>query len=292
MKSFPQSAQRTGKILFLAPALLLFAAFFIYPIGLVGVTSLTSWDGLSSPVCAGLKNYQRLLSDEVFGTALRNNLLWALAGMVQVALATGVALILAKKPKGWKILRTIYFFPNVISGIALAMMWTAIYNHEYGLLNTLLKLIGLGGLRANWLGDLRATLPALLIYGVFYIGYYLIIILAEISAIPESYYEAASIDGANGFKRDWYITLPLIRGAVLTCATLAVIYGLRQFEQVLLMTNGGPANSTAVVVLYLYNKLQDFQYGLANTAVVVLMGLGFLLILLLRKLLGGHERAA
>ena len=128
-----------------------------------------------------------------------------------------------------------------------------------------------------------------LIFGVFYIGYYLVILMAEISAIPESYYEAASIDGASAMQQDLFITLPWIRGAILTCLTLSTIYGLRQFEQVWLMTNGGPANSTSVIVLYLYNKFQDFNFGLANTAVVVLIGSGFGIIMLLRKVFASKD---
>lgn len=273
-----------GMTLFLLPALLLFGVFFIYPAGMILLTSFTRWDGLSAPVWSGGANYSRLISDTVFLTALKNNLLWVAAGTLQVGLATGVALLLAKKPRGWKVLRTIYFFPNVISGIALAMLWTAIFNGEYGLLNSLLQGVGLTKWQCNWLGDLQTALPAMLIHGVFYIGYYLIIILAEIATIPESYYEAASLDGAGGFAKDWFITLPLIKGSVLTCLTLAQIYGLRQFEQVLMMTNGGPANSTAVIVLYLYNKLQDFSYGLADTAAVILIGTGALIMLGVRQL--------
>lgn len=276
---------KIGMVLFLIPAIVLFIAFFIYPIGFVVTTSFTQWDGMSKATFAGINNYKVLFSDAVFLTSIKNNIIWALAGgFIQVPLAVIAALLLARKPKGWKILRTIYFFPNIISGLALAMMWLAIFNSEYGVLNALLKLLGLGNLEKNWLGDVHTAFPSMVIYWLFYIGYYMVIILAEISSIPETYYEAAEIDGASRLKQDIHITLPLIKGSIATCTTLAMVYGLRQFEQVYLMTNGGPDNHTSVMVLYLFKGLQNFEYGLANASGVVLILIGTLVIVGVKKL--------
>lgn len=277
-------------ILFLLPAVVLFTAFFIYPVGYVVVTSLMKWDGMSSPEFVGLRNYYTILNEDVFRTSIKNNVIWAFAGgFIQVPLAILVALLLARKPRGWKVFRTIYFFPNIISGVALAMMWAAIYNSEYGVLNALLKLMGLGHLEKNWLGDLNATFPALIIYWLFYIGYFMVIILAEVSSIPETYYEAASIDGASKFKQDLFITLPLIKGSIATCMTLAMIYGLRQFEQVYMLTNGGPANTTSVMVLFLYKQLQNYRYGLANASAVVLILIGSVVIISIKKIFNAEK---
>ncbi|MFZ5353304.1 MAG: carbohydrate ABC transporter permease [Bacillota bacterium] len=274
-----------GIILFLLPAAAMFAAFFIYPVGYVAVTSFLRWDGMTPPEFVGLNNYKLILTDEVFMTSIKNNLLWAMAGaFIQVPLAVIAALLLARRPKGWKIFRTIYFFPNIISGVALAMMWAAIFNSEYGVLNGLLKLIGLESLQRNWLGELQTAFPSLIIYWLFYIGYYMIIVLAEISSIPESYYEAASIDGASTFKQDLFITLPLCKGSIATCMTLAMVYGLRQFEQVYMLTNGGPANKTSVMVLYLYKQIQNYRYGMANASGVVLIIIGAVVIITIKKL--------
>ncbi|AJY75137.1 carbohydrate ABC transporter permease [Paenibacillus beijingensis] len=281
---------RTGSLLFLLPALLLFAAYFIYPVGYVVTISLMKWDGLSRPEFVGLRNFMGLFQDDVFRTSIRNNLIWAFAeGFIQVPLAILVALLLSRKPKGWKLLRTIYFFPHVISGIALAMMWSAVYNNEYGLLNGFLQWIGLPQWQHNWLGGLGTAFPSVLAYGLLYIGYFMVIILAEISSIPKSYYEAASIDGATRMQQDWHITLPLIRGAVATCVTLAMVYGLRQFEQVFLLTGGGPANSSSVLVLYLYKELQNFHYGTANALGTVLIAVGVAVIVTVRKLFGAAK---
>jgi raffinose/stachyose/melibiose transport system permease protein len=282
-----KSIERFGMIIFLLPAVLLFIGFFAYPIGFVLTTSFMKWDGMSKAVFDGFQNYKNIFSDDVFISSIKNNIIWALAGgFIQVPLAVLVALLLSKKPKGWKALRTVYFFPNIISGLALAMMWLAIFNNDYGVLNALLRLIGLGNLQHNWLGDMGTAFPSMVIYWLFYVGYFMVIILAEVTSIPESYYEAAKIDGASTIKQDLYITLPLIKGSVATCTTLAMVYGIRQFEQVYLMTNGGPDNKTSVMVLYLFKGLQNFDYGAANATGVVLILIGSLVILAVNKLYG------
>lgn len=276
---------KLGMFLFLLPALLIFGAFFAYPIGFVFSTSFMKWDGMSKAVFNGIQNYKDIFSDGVFISSIKNNLIWALAGgFIQVPLAVLVAVLLAKKPRGWKVLRTVYFLPNIISNLALAMMWLAIFNSDYGVLNSLLKLIGLGNLQTNWLGNTNTAFPAMITYWLFYIGYFMVIILAEISSIPETYYEAAKIDGASGLKQDIFITLPLIKGSIATCTTLAMVYGLRQFEQVYLMTNGGPDNHTSVMVLYLFKGLQSFNYGVANSSAVVLIVIGIAVIVTVKKL--------
>lgn len=270
--------------LFLIPAIVLFVTFFIYPVGYVAFTSFTKWDGVGAREFVGLKNYKFLFTDDVFLKSIKNNVIWALAGgFIQVPLAIIVAMLLSKKPRGWKIFRTIFYFPNIISGLALAMMWLAIFNSEYGALNALLKAIGLGNLQKNWLGDMNTAFPVMIIYWLFYIGYFMVIIMADISSIPESYYEAAEIDGASTFKQDLYITLPLIKGSITTCLTLALIYGLRQFENVYLMTNGGPDNNTSVMVLYIFKEFGNMNYGLANAAGVVLILVGSIVIVTVRK---------
>lgn len=269
--------------IFILPGLALFILFFIIPVGYVAVTSLFEWNGITSPKFTGINNYRDIFSDKVFWRSVKNNVIWALvAGGVQVPLALLMALILSKKPRGWKFFRTVYFLPQVISGIALAMLWSAVYNSQFGLLNGLLRLIGLGDHAKNWLGSLETAFPCMLIYWVFYIGYYMVIMMADITNIDECYYEAAQIDGACGFKQHIYITIPLIKGSIQTCITLAMIFGLRTFEQVYLLTNGGPANRTSVLVLYLYNQMKTNNYGGANASSVMLILTGACVILIIR----------
>ena len=285
-------SEKIGIFLFVLPALILFGLFFLYPVASVILMSFTKWNGISAPVFAGLNNYRLLFEDPIFIRSVKNNCIWVLSAVfIQVPLAALMALILATRPRGWKIFRAVYFLPQVISGIAIAMLWSSIYNSEYGILNKLLQLICKGDLARNWLGNLRTAFPAILIYWILYMGYHMVIILADIITIPDSYYEAASIDGATAIQGAWYITVPIITPVSLcTCITLAAVYGLRQFEQVFVLTGGGPANRTSVLVIYLYQQMKNNAYGLSSATGVVLIGIGAIMILIIRKLLMANMR--
>lgn len=265
--------------------------FFIVPILSVGVTSFFKWNGITAPEFTRWQNYAKIFSDKVFWRSVRNNLIWvAGACLVQVPLALIMAMVLSTKPRGWKIFRTVYFLPQVISGIAIAMLWSAVYNSEFGLLNGLLKLVGLGDSTRNWLGDPKTAFACVLVYGLFYIGYFMVILMAGISDIDESYYEAATIDGASRLQMEWQITIPLIRYSIMTCVTLAAVYALRTFEQLYLLTNGGPANRTSVLMLYLYNQMRNNNYGGANASSMMLILTGTLVIIVVRRLFAEKKR--
>ncbi len=283
--------ERFGILVFVTPGLLLFAVFFIIPVFYVAAVSLFKWDGMTRPVFTAFQNYLTIWNNSVFRRSVTNNLLWALvACLAQVPLAVLMALILNGKPKGWTVFRTVYFFPQVISGVAIAMLWSAMYNSEYGLLNGILKTLGRPDLARNWLGTLETALPAILIFWVFYIGYYMVIVMSDLSNINHDYYEAAEIDGATKIKQAWYISLPMARYSILTCVTLAAVLSLRQFEQVYLLTNGGPANRTSTMVLYLYKQIQNMRYGIANATSVMLILVGVAVILGIRALFRAWNR--
>lgn len=282
----PTRSDRRPLIAFLAPAIILVVLFFVIPVGYNLVVSLFKWDGISAPQFRAFSNFAKLFKDKAFKRSIINNVTWALvASCIQVPLAMLMAIILSRKPKGWKFFRTVYFFPQVISGIALATLWRAIYNAETGLLNGILTSIGLGSAACDWLGGVKTAFPAVLIYWVFYVGYYMVIMMADITTIDDSYYDAATIDGATDVQQAIHITIPLIKNSsLLTCVTLAAVMGLRQFEQVYMLTNGGPANTTSTIVLYLYKKLQDSNYGMAAASAIVLIIIGALFIIAIRKL--------
>ncbi|MBQ3381141.1 MAG: sugar ABC transporter permease, partial [Oscillospiraceae bacterium] len=258
------------------------------------VVSFLKWNGINTPAFVNFKNFMLLFRDRAFKRSVINNVIWALvAGFIQVPLAMLMAIILSRKPKGWKFFRTVYFFPQVISGIALATLWRAIYSADTGLLNGLLRSIGLENLARDWLGTIETAFPAVLIYWIFYVGYYMVIMMADITTIDESYYEAATIDGATDFQQAIYITIPLIKKtSLLTCVTLASVMGLRQFEQVYMLTNGGPANTTSTIVLYMYKKLQDSNYGMAAASAVILIIVGVIFIVCIRKIFEGRNEEA
>lgn len=268
---------KNGKMIFifLLPVLILFSTFFIYPLAYVIVTSFSKWNGFTAPQFFGFENYRYLFSDENFRLSLRNNIVWAVVlGFIQVPLACIMAMILSRKPKGWKFLRTVYFLPNVISQVALAMMWTAIYNAQNGVLNALLTFVGLGHLTNNWLGNMDTAFAAVIFQQVFYIGYFMIVILASRLSIPESYYEAAELDGASILQQEFHITIPMLKPILITTITLALAYGMRHFESTFLMTGGGPAHATSVMGIMLYTDMQALRYGEGNAigATLVIFG--------------------
>lgn len=274
-------------VLFLAPALVLFFLYFVYPLGFVFVTSTLEWNGVTPPRFVGLQNYIDNFQSRSFQFSIRNNFIWlGSLAIVQIGLAAIVAMILARQPRGWRFFRTVYFLPNVISQVAIAMMWAALYNAEYGVINQFLELIGLENLTRNWLGEIGTALPSILVQQVFYIGYFMIIILASTMSIPESYYQAAQIDGANVLQQELHITLPMLRPILVTSMTLAAAYGLRHFEATFLLTDGGPAHRTSVLGIQLYKMTSALDYGHANAVGGTLVLLGLVVITLIRSTLG------
>lgn len=278
-------------ILYLAPLIILFAAFFLYPLVFNIYTSFMKWKGGGEMSFGGFRNYIKLFEDDSFLLAIKNNVIWALAqGFIQIPLAALVAFILAREPKGWKLLRTVYFLPNVISTVAIAMVWVALYNPQYGAINAVIA--ALGGRPQNWLGDPATALGSIIMMTVIYIGYFMIIILAAVMNIPKELYEAAEIDGASKMQQEFRITLPMTRGTILTCMTLAMAYGMRHFETTYLMTGGGPAYATNTMGIALYNKMDALRYGEANAAGIILILLGSVVIVLIRRFFGRRDPMA
>ena len=280
-------------LLFLVPILILFFAYFVYPLGFIFVTSTVEWNGVSTPKFVGLQHFVNNFQNKTFLLSVRNNFIWLFSnGILQIGMAALVALILARRPKFWRSLRTVYFLPNVISQVAIAMMWAALYNAEYGAINQFLVAVGLEQLTHNWLGEFGTALPAIIVQQIFYIGYFMIIILASVMTIPDSLYEAAEIDGANTIQQEWHITLPMTKDILVTAMTLAMAYGLRHFEATFLLTNGGPANRTSVLGILLYKRLSALKYGQASSISTTLVILGLIMIVVIRSTIGRRSSAS
>ena len=291
-RNIRRNTNTLGILLFLLPVLTLYAMYFLWPLGFIFVTSALKWNGISRPEFLGLGNYIANFRNSTFLLSLKNNLIWLFSnGILQIGMAAVVALILARHPRGWRFLRTVYFLPNVISQIAIAMMWKALYNAEYGAINQFLVAIGLENLTRNWLGEIGTALPSVIIQQIFYIGYFMIIILASVMTIPESLYEAAEIDGASVLQQEFYITIPMIKEILVTAATLAMAYGLRHFEATFLLTDGGPANRTSVLGIMLYKRLGALRYGQAASISATLVILGLIMIVLIRSTVGRRSSA-
>ena len=270
------------------PVSVLFIAFFIYPFIFILLTSFTQWRGIGAMKFAGLVNYKTLLADKNFHTAIVNNLIWAAClGFIQVPLASIVAMILARRPKGWRFLRSVFYLPNVISTVAIAMVWMAIYNAS-GPANLILNKV-FGMAPRNWLGDPSTALGAIIFQSVIYMGYFMIVIFAATLNISPTLYEAAEIDGASVFQQEWHITLPMLRGILVTSMTLAMAYGIRHFESTYLMTQGGPAYATTTLGIDLFQRMDYMRYSEATTTGIFLILLGTVVITLLRRIAGNKD---
>ncbi|HZQ10602.1 MAG TPA: sugar ABC transporter permease [Anaerolineae bacterium] len=267
-------------ILYLAPAALLTLVFFVFPLVFILYMSLQEWAGLGPSTFIGMKNYEFLWQDDVFHTALANTLSWVFVGIfIHTPLCVLVALILARQPFMWKFFRTVFFFPNVISTTAIAFLWYFVFHVDLGLINNVLKAVGLSGWTRPWLSDPQTALPSIETPFIIYIGFGMVLFLTAISTIPREYYEAAKLDGASDWQQDWHITLPLIRRTIALQCLFVVGYCLKMFEYPFIMTSGGPANTTMNLSLYIYRKMLAANvYGLSMAAGVVTLLVGLVLL--------------
>lgn len=266
---------------FLAPALALYGLFVVWPVSQAFVFSLFRWRGVSEHrTFVGLENFARLAGDPVFGQALSHNLFFLLAGGTAI-MALGLAIAHAVHGEGRLVrgLRGVYLFPQIISGVVVAILWMFIYNPSFGVLNGTLKAMGLGSLAFDWLGTPRTALPAVTVTFVWHaVGFYIMLFSAGLRTIPAEVHEAALLDGVEGLRRFWTITLPMLWGVMRVAMVYVVINALNVFALVFLMTVGGPDRRTETMLTYLYEqafKNSEFGYGtalaVANFAMVMFL---------------------
>jgi raffinose/stachyose/melibiose transport system permease protein len=250
-------------VLSLLPAVALFSIFFLIPIGVLVATSFTDWS-LVGWHYVGARNYSRLLHDPTLWLAARNTAIYALAGiLIQVPLGCAAGIILSQKLPGWRLYRTILFIPFVISGAAYALVFSMVYNPRYGLLDGFLGWFGLNH-HQDWLFNVHTALPAVIGTFIFIVGFVMILVMAEIAAIPLELYEAAEVDGATHLQQQLRITLPLLRNVLGTCVLITLLGYLALFDIVYILTAGGPSNGTLTLVLYAYRIYTTGDWGYAN----------------------------
>ena len=250
--------------LWLVPALFLYLAFKIGPLlgGLVLAT--LRWDGIKEPVYVGLQNFQRMAVDPKLLPALLNNVVYAVgtvSGKMIVALA--LALLLHQKLRGRAFYRTTLFMPVVMSFVVVSVLWTFIYNDQFGLVNNLLRSVGLGSLARPWLGTVQTALPSLIVVDIWkWYGFHMVIFLAGLQAIPAELYEAARVDGASRWQQLFRITLPLLQSVTAINITTSLLGAFNVFEIPYIMTEGGPAGATNVIALHSYTQaFQFYRFG-------------------------------
>lgn len=265
------------RLLYLLPACILVFAFFLFPLAYLSYISFFEWDGLGPKTFVGFENFEYVFSDPIFRTAVKNTIVWLLSALLlHIPFGLLLALLLNRKPRGWKVFRVMYFIPNVISTTAIAFLWYFIYHVDVGLLNNMLNAVGLKKLTHAWLNDPTTALWCNLVPFVVHVGLTMIIFMTQLSTIPKELYEAAVVDGATSLQVDLKVYLPLLKPAFITNIMLNLAFCLRTFEYPFLMTGGGPANSTMNLSLYIYKEMVGAnRYGISMVAglVTVFMGL-------------------
>jgi raffinose/stachyose/melibiose transport system permease protein len=268
--------QRRNAYLMLLPAVVCFVVFIAYP--LLNTVRWSFFDAsLTNPVrrFVGAGNYLELFRDPVFWISLRNNII-ILVGSVIFQVGTGLLLAAVfdrSVRRGSTFFRTLIFTPVVMSSVAVGLVWQMLLNPQLGVINPLLKLVGIPPPSLGWLGD-----PTLAIYGVLlvacwqYTGYMMVLLLAGIQSVPGELYEAAILDGASERQSFWYITLPGIRNVLITATLITMIGAFKVFDLVYILTGGGPANASQVLGTYLYNQaFTQARMGYACAIAVVLL---------------------
>lgn len=267
--------------LYILPSFLLYTFVVFVPIVLAAYYGFFDWSGGTSKEFIGLENYVQLLHDDRFRSALGNNLFLVVVCVIgQVGLAFVFAMLLSSRLAKWKGLhRTVSFFPSVLSAVVIGFIWSMIYDYNYGLLNTILKMIGAEDKVRPWLSDPGISLVLVTIPLIWqYVGYYLIILMSSIASIDTQIFEMAEIDGATGFKKAVHITLPLIKNTIMVCITLCIAGNMKAFDHIFTMTGGGPGNATEVVALYAYKTSftsQKMGYGSAISIGILIVSLLF-----------------
>ena len=260
---------------FIAPAFLFFTLFIIVPTIASVYYSFTSWDGLNPVVkFVGLANYKEIFTSARFGNALRNTvILTAFISILENSMALILALIVDNVKWGKNFFRSAFYVPVLISGIVSGFIWKIMYNYNFGAINSIFRSIGMGEACQVWLGNPKL---ALIMVGVVLIwkgaGYYMIIYLASLQSVPTDVVEAAAIDGASPIQRFKAITLPLISGAFTINLTLSLINGLKVFDQISVMTDGGPGFTTETIVYLLYKVgFNEGRQGFGTAVGIVLL---------------------
>jgi len=282
--------------LFILPAIIGLGLFVVYPMVTSLYHSFTEWNGLTPARWIGLANYREMFTDDPkFWPSIGVTLLWV-AMSVPITMATGLALaVLVDRPlRGVKLFRTIFYLPVVLPAVAVLTLWKYIYDPTYGLANEILRDLHLP--TSMWLGDQHMALAAILIVGVWSVGGTMIIFLAGLQAVPAELSEAAKVDGAGAVRRFFSITLPMIGPILLLQLVLQLNAAFQTFNQVAILTKGGPGISTNLLMYKIYNDgfanfIASPQLGYATAEVWVLFVIVMVITLVMLRLTRGRFTA-
>jgi len=278
-KKVSNSFRNLHYYLYVSPALLIYTVFWFYPMVQSVRLSLYRYDGINPARFVGFVHFFDLMRDSIFFTAIKNTLFFTFGvTILQTALGLILAVFLSQIVRGRTFFRVAYFIPVLMPLVIVGILWRFIYMPDFGIINPFLEKIGLGSLTRPWLSDKNAALPAIMWVSIWkWVGFTMVIYLASIQGISPEYYDAAKIDGANRFQLFWHITVPLVKTATQINILLTMIGGLRVFDLVYVMTEGGPGHATEVVALYVYKTGFTFYRMGEGCAIAVLL---FILIMI------------
>lgn len=273
---------------FIVPAMVIFTVFFLLPMVISFFFSMTVWDFNSFTFC-GFDNFKTFFSDTSLSSSIKNTLIYAILTCgLKLILAFFLAVFLTSKIKTKNFLRSVVFFPNLISTIAVGITFCALMHPSKGLINQVIML--LGGTGMDWLGNTKTALYAVILTDVWKgVGVATVIFIAGMQSIDKTYYEAASIDGATGWEQLKAITVPLSRPAMNSVIILAFISGMRTFDLIWAMTGGGPGYVTEVMASTVYKQYAAGFYGLSTAGNVIMFILIAILAFPLQKFLLSRE---
>ena len=273
-----RNQQRVTPWLFLMPGLLFFSVYVLYPIVQSLIISLYEWDGLSPAIYIGFANYVELVDDEEFYTSLWNNVRWLICFMLAVPIGLALALFLNQTIFGIRLIKSLFFFPFVISQAVIGLIFTWFYEPNYGIIAPLLNFVGWDG----WaiLADEDYATYGIIFAGLYpQIAYCMILYLTGLNNISADQIEAGRMDGAKGWSLFWNIILPQLRPATFIAVVVTIIGSLRSFDMIAIMTQGGPWGSTNVLAYFMFEQaLSEYGYRMGYGSAIATVLFGIMLI--------------
>ncbi len=272
------------------PAYFVFAVFILIPIAVVFYYSITNFNLYSPPELVGFKNYMNLFRDADFIISVKNTLFYTVLTLFpQLAIGLLTAILLYRKSKLLPFFRTAFYIPNVMSMVCISMVWLWIYDPTFGILNLILKAFGFS--TKQWLQDTKLAMLCVIVMSIWKsCGYSMVIFLSGLTSIPDSLYEAASLDGANPIMKFWYITWPMLRPTTFFLVVTGIVNSFSVFEQINIMTGGGPLKTTTTIVHQIYRRgFLEFKMGYASAMSVILLAFSILITIFVFKYGSGGQ---
>lgn len=272
-KAISRRNLRNG-LIFISPNFIGFICLTLIPTLTLFYIAFTKWSAFGNPVFNGVKNWVRLSHDKIFMTSVWNTIYYSIVHIpLTLVIAFGLAVLLNSKLRGRSFFRTVAFFPYITSMVAAAQVWGMLFDPKSGPINMFLKLFINNP--PGWLSSTAWAMPAVIIVGTWReVGYYMILLLAGLQTIPSELYEAAELDGANGWQRFWHVTVPMMRPTLFFVMVTLTIGSFKILDLTLVMTDGGPGTSTLVLAQYIYRvAFERGDFGYASTVSLVLLAI-------------------